>query len=239
MSDGQVEYLQFEDPRLGRHIRHDPRSRAFAARGTGSAPVDDVRHRRFGPKLWQRNVGACTCFAGAHAVNTMPVRARRRPKRTLRDADAFRLYSAATRLDPFAGEYPPNDTGSSGLAACLAMRDEGIITGFEHAFGHAHGLEVISLFALMQGTWWTHDMFHPDADGRVHPTGGDAGGHEYLWTGVEIVSRTQPSKNRDWYFNSWNDPDDEWGLRGYFYMTWGDAEPLLARAGDLIRPVIA
>ena len=232
MSDGQVEYIPFEDPRLGRHIRHDPDNRRFAA-PRGEAPTQDKRHRVYGKRLDQFNVGACTGFTGAHALNALPKRRDVAPKRTMTNADALAFYSGATGRDPWEGIYPPTDTGSSGLAVALELRDRGLITGFEWAFGFQHGLDVIDEKPLMQGTWWTDDMFHPDADGRVHPRGSDAGGHEYLWQGVEIRSKLNPSQNRSWFLNSWG----VWGENGYFYMTWSDHEALLARDGDLISLV--
>lgn len=233
MSDGQVEFIPFEDKRLGRHIRHDPRSRRFAT-PRRARPTTDVRHRNYGRKLHQR-IGACTGYTGAHCLNCAPARQALRPRATFGDADALRFYSGATTRDPWEGVYPPTDTGSSGLAVCETMLAEGIITRYEWSFGFEHGLESIQDGALMQGTWWTTDMFDPDPTGRVRPTGGDAGGHEYLWVGVELRTRLAPSQNRSWFLNSWG----PWGKGGYFWMTWEDHMMLLERDGDLIRPIVA
>lgn len=237
MSDGDVERIPW-DPEaphpLGRHLRHDPRSRAFAV-PRAAAPVVDVRHRRYGPKLNQGSVGACTCFAAAHTVNTNPVRRGLAGRSTARGVDAMRWYERATALDVFAGQFPPDDTGSSGLAACQALVEAGVISRYEWAFGFEHGLDSIAAGPFMQGTWWTEAMFRPDADGRVHPTGADAGGHEYEWVGVEVRSKLNPSKNRAWYMNSWG---AGWGEAGYFYMTFDDAAALVGRDGDLIRPIV-
>jgi hypothetical protein len=237
VSDGDVERIPWADDLphpLGRHVRHDPRSRAFAV-PRATAPTVDVRHRRFGEKLNQGSVGACTCFAAVHTLNTNPVRRGISPRPTMRGDRAIALYGRATALDPFPGTYPPDDTGSSGLAACEAMIEAGLISRYEWAFGFDHGLDSIERGPFMQGTWWTADMFHPDADGRVHPSGSDAGGHEYEWVGIEIRSKREPSKNRAWYMNSWG---GSWGKAGYFYMTFADAAALLARSGDLIRPIV-
>ncbi|NED51184.1 hypothetical protein G3I24_09730, partial [Micromonospora aurantiaca] len=52
------------------------------------------------------------------------------------DEDQARaLYSAATRLDEFDGEWPPTDTGSSGLGVAKACKRAGLISGYRHAFG--------------------------------------------------------------------------------------------------------
>jgi hypothetical protein len=143
------------------------------------------------------------------------------------------IYSEATSKDPFQGQYPPTDTGSDGLTVCKVLQSRGYITSYEWAFGFQHGLSVISQYAMMQGTEWTNAMFHPEADGRVHPEGSVAGGHEYVWVGVEIVSKLDSTQNRSWFLNSWG---NSFGVNGYFYMTWPDHEALLARNGDLGCP---
>jgi hypothetical protein len=232
MADGDIIRIPFEDHRLGRHVHHDPRNREHAIARTVALP-QDVRWRRRGAKLNQGNVGACTAFTGAHAMNTEPVRAAVH-RRTLTDADALDIYSKATVRDAIDGQYPPDDTGSTGLAVCQELQARGLITSYEWAFGHEAGVAALAHGPLMQGTYWTEQMFWPDPDGRVRPTGSDAGGHEYLWLGLEIVSRLMPSKNRSWFFNSWG---PTYGKSGYFYMTWEDHAALLARDGDLIRPV--
>lgn len=232
MSDGDYIQIPFQ-PGLGRHIAHDPRNRMFQAQRTATVPATNVRHRHFGAKLNQGNIGACTGFAGANCINTMPIRGSIRPKPTMTNDNALAFYRGATSRDPFPGAYPPDDSGSSGLYVCQEMQAEGLITSYEWAFGFQHGLEAIGLSPLMQGTYWTEDMFNPEADGRVRPTGQDAGGHEYTWVGIEYRSSRQPSTNRSWFLNSWG----LWGKSGYFYMTWDDHEALLNRDGDLIRPV--
>lgn len=236
MADGDLVQLPWPDDAphpLGRSIRHDPASRNFPA-PRRAVPTKDKRHRVYGAKLDQDGIGACTGFTAAHCLNAEPARAFVRPEPTLTNAHAFDFYRGGSRLDPWPGAWEPEDTGSSGLAVCQHLRNIGRIPRYEWAFGFQHGLEVISYATLMQGTWWPEGMFHPDADGRVRPTGPDAGGHEYLWVGIEIRSKLTPSQNRSWFLNSWG----RWGKygSGFFYLTWDDHEALLARQGDLIRP---
>lgn len=227
----QIPFSQYP---LGRHIRHDERNRNHPA-PRRAVPVQDVRHRRRGSKLNQGSLGACTGFALAHCLNTEPLRSGLRRRKTMSEKDAIGFYSGGTKRDPWEGQYPPEDTGCSGQAVCEEAVALGYATGYVWAFGHEHGLESIQGGPLMQGTFWTHDMFEPEPGGRVRITGSDAGGHEYLWVGVEMRSRLSPSQNRDWFFNSWG---AEWGEAGYFWMTWDDHAALLDRQGDLVRPVI-
>jgi hypothetical protein len=230
MADGQIEFLPWEGPYpLGRHIRHDVRSRAFAA-PRGAEPTRDKRHRTYGAKIDQGNLGCCVPTTGAHAMNSVPLRATVAPAPTYKIDTVHNWYRAVTAIDPFPGAWEPDDTGSSGLALGQVLKDKGLISRYEWAFGFQHGLSVIPQQPLLQGTYWTDGMFYPDADGRVRPTGGDAGGHEYLWVGVELRSKLTRADNRSWFLNSWAN----WGLGQFFYMTWDDHEALLARDGDLV-----
>lgn len=238
MSDGDVIRIPF-DPSvyhpLGRHIQHDPRNRMFAAPVSEMIPEKDFRWRHYGMKLNQGNVGACTGFAGANAMNTMPYRRALAKRHTFVNEDGLAFYVGATNRDPYEGSYPPHDTGSSGLAVCQELQAQRIITGYNWSFGFNHGLGSLVNGPLMQGTYWTEQMFYPDNDGRVKPIGPDAGGHEYVWVGIEYRSKRQASQNRSWFLNSWG----LWGPKmGYFYMTWEDHMNLLARDGDLIQPVV-
>jgi hypothetical protein len=244
MSDGDVIRIRHKPnlPKpLGRHVNHDPRNREYPVKLPKklTLPTKTVRHRRYGTEVNQGDLGACTGYSGAHLLNTDPIRAARRTTShdaLMRDADGLRFYEKATALDPYPGQYPPNDTGSDGLSVCKVMQAEGIISQYQWAFGWAEGMAAISKFAFMQGTVWLDGMFDPDTDGRVHTTGSVAGGHEYVWLGVEIRSKVTPGKNRSWFLNQWG---SDWGVSGYFYMTWDDHKALLdGQNGDLIRPVV-
>jgi hypothetical protein len=96
----------------------------------------------------------------------------------LTEADALAIYSAATRIDPSPGEYPPNDTGSNGLSVAKVAKKLGLIGSYTHAFGLDHFIGALQLSPVLLGIHWYQDMFTPDAKGFVHPGGTLAGGHE-------------------------------------------------------------
>ena len=161
----------------------------------------------------------------SQALNTAPFKRR---GRVLVEADAVALYSRATVLDGFPGEYPPDDTGSSGLAVAKAAVERGFVSAYNHAFGLDHALAALVLSPVIVGTNWYESMFTPDASGFVRPSGAIAGGHEYALIGLD------PVKSRVTAINSWG---PGWGNQGRFFLSFADLGRLLDESGDVVVPV--
>lgn len=231
MEEIHKEKIQSTDKRLNRHINHDSRSKDFTFNTTG-LQVIDVEHKRFIPVLDQGQVGSCTGNAGIGAINTSPFVPSVTPFYPANEAGALALYSAAEIIDG-DGPYPPHDNGSSGLSIAKALKNAAMISSYQHTFTLNDALLALSQYPIITGTNWYEDMFTPDSDGRVHPTGSLAGGHEYE------AYKVDTENGRIWFYNSWG---TNWGINGTFYMTWADYHDLLAKQGDvtvLIPPVVA
>lgn len=142
---------------------------------------------------------------------------------------AVGFYSAATLLDPWEGSYPPDDTGSSGLAVAQAVKNLGYISGYRWAFGINHVLASLTLGPVLMGSVWHNDMFWPDEEGFVHATGDEVGGHEYLLNGINLRDKYV------WALNSWS---DIWGSKGRFKMSFDTLDALLKAEGDVVVPVL-
>lgn len=131
MSTVNVELLP-RNGKLGRHIEHDSRSLRYVYPHT-STEMTDVAWPSHIPVLDQGNVGACTGFAAASCLGHDPYYG---ALAALRGLDyqqlGEKLYESATRLDSIAGSYPPDDTGSTGLAAAKACKVNGFISGYTH-----------------------------------------------------------------------------------------------------------
>src|SRR5882757_6217716 len=72
------------------------------------------------PVLDQGKIGSCTGNAVTQLLNTdyaMKISGR---TAYLAEADAVSIYTLATDIDQFPGDYPNVDTGSTGSAACEA-----------------------------------------------------------------------------------------------------------------------
>jgi hypothetical protein len=223
-----------EDKRLGRHVQHDPRSRAFPY--VEPTPFEELRsviHRHYGKVFNQGDLGSCTGNSIAQCCNTRPTHI---PKtRLLKQNDAVDIYSKATAIDEFDGEYPPEDTGSSGLAVVKVAKVRGLITSYQHAFNIEQAISALQDWPVITGVTWYESMDTPDQDGVVTVDGQIRGGHEFAAIGFHIPSDAEGILDCVVEFlNSWG---KEWGHRGRFFMTVKDWANLLEQDGDVTVPI--
>lgn len=210
---------------LGRHVQHDPRSRGFAA-----APrvrrLRSVRHTcHIG--ILRQHVGSCTGNSATSALACTPFWDTLPPavRSGLSQPYADQVYSDATRIDPFPGEWPPTDTGSSGLAVAKILHTRGLISGYTHAFDVDTALRALCEAPVLIGVSWWSSFDTPAADGRVTITKGayERGGHEV------VLDQIDARRRRVWFRNSWG---PGWGVEGRAYMTFATLERLLRENGD-------
>ena len=190
-----------EGMRLGRHQWLDGRSLAYMVE-------NDAREmgKSLSSQLWDRKVaildqgqlGSCTGNAGTGALGTEPFYDKV-GKDVLPDPNdasaceefAVQLYSDATKADGYPGDYPPDDTGSSGLAICKVLKQRGTIRGYRWARSPYGLLRLLQNGPVLQGMPWYQAFFDPDSDGFIDsysnwPSSGLAGGHEIEAVGVEL-----------------------------------------------------
>jgi hypothetical protein len=215
--------------RLGRHINHDPRSKAFAVRSSGVAinPVFWMPNNK--QPFDQGSLGSCTGNMAAKAVSTAPF------ELVLTEADAVAIYSAATKIDPFKDQYPPTDTGSDGASVMKVLQSLGYIKSYSWGFNVDQILAGLMSGPGGFGIEWREGMFTPDVRGRVRPIGAVAGGHEILFIGWDADSQEFILQN------SWG---ASWGVTingcpGCFRIRLDDLAALMATGGDCVFPLAA
>lgn len=210
---------------LGRHVQHDDQSWDYPAR-RGVRPMDTIYWRNYSrPLLDQGDVGRCTGYTAVNCMNTTLYYGERRKLnrgRFLGPVHGDNLYSRATQLDAWPGQWPPEDTGSSGLAVAKALKEAGYIREYTHAFGIDHLLDALVLGPAMVGTWWLEDMFYPSKTGLVQVSGRRAGGHEYLCNYVNFRKEVLG------FLNPWG----RWGYYGRFFIPFEQFDGLLRDDGD-------
>lgn len=236
---------------LGRHIEHDPRSMAYAHGVLPKGAIKSVEWTRRVNILDQAALGSCTGNAGTGALGTDSAGRTAATSVTISAAGAaashslftagahpldetfaVALYSLATILDGVTGQYPPTDTGSSGIGVAKALKALELAASYTHAFSVAALNSALQSGPVLIGIPWLHSMFDTAADGRilVDKTSGIAGGHE-----LEL-SRFDASAGEYWVPNSWG---TSWGQSGWGYFAAADLAWLLAQQGDVTVPAWA
>lgn len=227
---------------LGRHVEHDPRSLRYAHGVLPASAVSPVSWARRIPMLDQGELGSCTGnaltgvlgtdSAGRTATARVMVAADSKGVFTagaypLDEAFATLAYELNTRLDSIRGQYPPDDTGSSGIACGKTGQQLGLFTGYTHAFSLDALKSALQSGAVMIGIVWLNSMFDPKADGTivVDKTSGVAGGHEL------VVSAWDGARFR--LDNSWG---TSWGDHGSGWVSEADMAWLLEQDGDVTVP---
>ena len=208
--------------RLGRHVKHDERSRQYPASG---GVIKTVKHGAKGLPLNQGEVGSCTAEALIGALDSEPDL----QGQPLTQEDAKRLYELETRLenDP----YPPNDPGGTGLMVCKAAKQTGLITGYQHAFGIQHALEALVIRPVITGIPWYSSFDTPDPGTgvvAVAPGATVRGGHEIVADEIDLPNELV------WFWNSWG---PGWGKKGRFCMKFATWDELLKQKGDVTVPI--
>ena len=214
-----------EGKRLGRHVKHDPRSFEFqAGRAT---QIVSVTHQATGLPLDQGQIGSCTANALCGSLDSAPDY---HGGTTLTESDAIRVYELETKLE--GKPYPPNDPGGSGLMVCKAAQQLGLITSYSHAFGIQHALEALVMRPVITGVNWYSSFDTPDPQtGLVQLTAAATvrGGHEVVADGIDAPNRLV------WFWNSWG---TQYGLGGRFCMSFDTWDRLLQEQGDVTIPVV-
>lgn len=227
-------YQRFEEDihvgmRLGRHQWLDGRSLAFMVENDVAEmarPLADHSWDRVLAILDQGELGSCTGNAGTGALGTEPFYSAV-GKSVLGDphdaaageAFAVQLYSDASQVDAYQGTYPPDDTGSSGLAVCKVLKNRGTIAGYSFARSPYGLLRLLQHGPVLQGMPWYKAFFEPDHDGFIDADSswsgsGVAGGHEVEAIGVELDTH-DAFNSTIIYANSWG---SSWADAGRFRM---------------------
>jgi hypothetical protein len=216
---------------LGRHLEHDPMSRAFAFRAPATVTLHSVRHTRRIPALDQGQVGSCTGNALVHALSADPFLATYAPTQTFEEGLAQSFYHVATTLDAWAGEWPSDDTGSSGLAVAKGAQQYNWISGYQAILDFNSALAALMARPVIVGQRWYSSFDNPAASGEVTRTTSASvrGGHETCFDELDVA------RQRVWFTNSWG---PGWGLSGRAWMSWATFDRLVfSENGDVMSLV--
>ena len=227
-----IKIIPSTDPRLGRVVEHDPRSRHFAFRAPEAVTLVSKRHKRWIDVLDQGSIGSCTGNSGIGALGTSPLyETVQSLNNDWTESAALKLYSDATVADSFPGTYPPTDTGSSGLAIAKVLVQRGWISGYKHTFTFMDMQAALQDGPVLVGINWYGNFFNPNAMGEITIGTVDQveGGHEIVCDEIDM------EKKRFGFTNSWG---PNWGPKGgRFYASFDLMQRLLKEDGDVVVPI--
>jgi hypothetical protein len=123
---------------------------------------------------------------------------------------------------------PGNEDGSCIRSAAKVLKSLKKI----EAYAFASSVDEIKWWLLnkgpvIAGTLWTNDMFIPDFNNRIRPTGEPVGGHAYLLT----------EWTEDNYIGIQNSWDGYWGVNGKAYISATDFTSLFVYDGEAMTAV--
>lgn len=235
------------DPRLGRHVRRDDRDFNYAVAPLPRRALHSVDWTRRAPIFDQGQVGSCTFNAAAGCLCTDGKNRTGLTTAHVTQADQFGIFHAGdyvvqenpfvyngyvltTKIDPFPGEMPGQDTGSDGPSAAKTMVTLGLATKYLHSFTMDALKTALQDGPVMWGTVWLNSMYHLDAHDTlvVDTNSGEAGGHEMCMSGWD--SDTGIFKIQQ----SWG---EGFGDHGIIYGKEPDVATLLGMQGDITVPV--
>lgn len=216
--------------RLGRHQMLDllvPEREAVVPMGT---PVRSVEHEELVQPFDQGDLGSCTANAALGCLVTAPFG---QPGVAYTETDAVALYRLETQLDDsqIPGQYPPDDTGSTGPWSMLALEKQGLVRSFRHTRSLMTALRLLNAGPISIGVAWYQSMFTPDPNGllTVDEGSGVAGGHQVCITADDADRRRVRVRN------SWG---TSWGDAGHAWLSWDDLDDLLRDGGDVVQPIL-
>lgn len=220
-----------KDKRLNRLISFDEKSRNYPITALLGTTKISNKTWECETHLDQGNTGQCVGYAWAHELNALPY------KIDIQESTAQTIYFAAQQWDEWAGI---NYDGTSVLAGAKVINSIGFMPEYRWAFGIDDVINTLSTFGpVVLGINWYNDMFTPNVNGLLSPTGGIAGGHAILATGIKVRERignkwTMLPEPIIRLHNSWG---TSWGINGDAFITSINLSKLLQEQGEACVPV--
>ncbi len=163
-------------------------------------------------QLNQSSTGHCVGFGWAGWGDSEPV------VDEYGDPDGHAIYYECKVIEG----QPNNEDGAYPRDGAKAMLARGRLSTYAAAATITDVIDYLrSTGPLVIGTDWTSDMFEPDSNGFIKPTGSYEGGHCYLLYGINDTTLT--------FKNSWG---ADWGDNGSFHMSVADFTVLMQSYGE-------
>lgn len=231
LSPGDVERFRRA---LGR--RHDGPITKRPLASYRALDLPSVFWKPSGPALDQLDLGSCT---GNFGVNVRMSALWRQPD--LWPADALGLeaiavdiYGAATRIDPFLGSWPPDDTGSNAASVLTIMRNRGLVSGWVTVQSFDGFQRQLQKGPCGFGSNWYSSMYTVQPGGNLDVAGTVDGGHQVTARAIDYATK------RVLFETSWGNAFgcNDNGRGGYYWLTFGSVQRLISEGADMDCPYL-
>lgn len=190
--------------------------------------------------LDQGQEGRCVEYGLCHELLARPVVVERAAVDKILADKA--IYWPAQQEDQWpGGSYPgatPTYEGTSVLAGTKVAARLGFYGEYRWGLDAADLARMVGYKGpAVIGVDWYEGMYEPDADGFLHVSGNQVGGHCILVHGVKIGWSNEALDTEKSYFKLWNSWGKDWGMGGVGYLSWTDMETLIAHEGEVMLPV--
>lgn len=176
--------------------------------------------------LYQGEKPYCVAYSGGYLISA----AGSQSPVTIGVDNAYcdQLYTDIKAVEGILPGDPRFNEGSCLRSLAKVLRQRGVIDAYSLSRDFASANDWVDHFGcVVLGTFWWSDMFTPDSEGRIRPTGSKVGGHAYCW-----FAKDQALDNG--FAQTWG---RDWGKDGKFFMNDLDTSGLIADQGEALLTV--
>jgi hypothetical protein len=220
MSTLQTKQMTSNGFGLGRLFAFDEKDFGYSA--LEQAPSRPNRRYKYhnASALWsyQNGYPHCVAHSWLHMIESGPI-THPSPLGTAA-FDTVEFYRKCQLIDEWPGE---NYDGTSVRAGAKIAQEMGLIESYWWGHDLESLINAVFLQPVVAGTDWFDGMSYPKGNGLIEVSGDLAGGHAYLYDGVNLDEEVFRIKN------SWS---RVWGVNGFAYIKFKDVEKLIETYGE-------
>jgi hypothetical protein len=216
--------MNIKDFGLGRIIVNDNNDNNYSISSVLPKTINNTYKYWWTNGWWgnQGNSPMCVAYSWNHWLADGPITQLSSRNKTKYPFDIDKLYTESQKVDEWPGE---NYNGTSVRAGAKILKKYGYIKNYYWAWDIETTINaILTMGPVVIGSHWYYNMFFPDKNGIIKPTGRIVGGHAYLLDGINTKKQLIRIKN------SWG---RNWGHNGFAYISFDDLSKLISENGEV------